>query len=126
MHYFFGASREPRIGARCRWLGGPCRLARNPNQARLRFHWQVGRDYRRLARSRTRAAENIRARHTSAEVLIVSADVREHADVERAIAETIGHYGRIDVVINHAGIIQVGPLDHMKLSDYDDAMNTDF
>ncbi len=35
-------------------------------------------------------------------------------------------YGRIDVLINNAGIIQVGPLDHMKLSDYEDAMNTHF
>jgi NAD(P)-dependent dehydrogenase (short-subunit alcohol dehydrogenase family) len=73
-----------------------------------------------------KAAENIRARHTSAEVLIVPADVRERADIERAVTETIGRYGRIDVLINNAGIIQVGPLDHMELSDYDDAMNTHF
>ena len=29
-------------------------------------------------------------------------------------------------MINNAGIIQVGPLEHMKLSDYEDAMNTHF
>ena len=50
----------------------------------------------------------------------------EREDVERAISQTIGHYGSIDVLINNAGIIQVGPLDHMKLSDYDDAMKTHF
>jgi NAD(P)-dependent dehydrogenase (short-subunit alcohol dehydrogenase family) len=46
--------------------------------------------------------------------------------VERAISRVIRHYGSIDVLINNAGIIQVGPLDHMKLSDYDDAMRTHF
>ena len=28
--------------------------------------------------------------------------------------------------VNNAGIIQVGPVDHMQLSDYDDAMKTHF
>ena len=38
----------------------------------------------------------------------------------------IGHFGRVDVLINNAGIIQVGPIDHMKISDYEDAMLTHF
>jgi NAD(P)-dependent dehydrogenase (short-subunit alcohol dehydrogenase family) len=46
--------------------------------------------------------------------------------VERAISHTIAHYGTVDVLINNAGIIQVGPLDHMQLSDYEDAMKTHF
>ena len=73
-----------------------------------------------------RAADDIRDRQPSTDVLIVPADVGEREDVERAISQTIGHYGSIDVLINNAGIIQVGPLDHMKLSDYDDAMKTHF
>ena len=73
-----------------------------------------------------RAADDIHNRQPDAEVLIVPADVGEREDVERAIALVIGHYGTIDVLINNAGIIQVGPLDHMKLSDYDDAMRTHF
>jgi NAD(P)-dependent dehydrogenase (short-subunit alcohol dehydrogenase family) len=73
-----------------------------------------------------RAADDIRNRHPSAEVLIVPADVGEREQVERATSRTIGHYGSIDVLINNAGIIQVGPLDHMKVSDYDDAFKTHF
>ena len=73
-----------------------------------------------------RAADDIHDHEPSADVLIVPADVREREDVGRAVAQTITRYGRIDVLINNAGIIQVGPLQHMQLSDYDDAMNTHF
>jgi short-subunit dehydrogenase len=73
-----------------------------------------------------RAADDIHNRQPSAEVLIVSADVGERKDVERAISQVIEHYGTINVLLNNAGIIQVGPLDHMKLSDFDDAMRTHF
>jgi NAD(P)-dependent dehydrogenase (short-subunit alcohol dehydrogenase family) len=72
------------------------------------------------------AAGDIRDRQPSAEVFIAPADVGERRDVERAISEALEHYGAIDVLINNAGIINVGPLDHMKLSDYDDAMKTHF
>jgi NAD(P)-dependent dehydrogenase (short-subunit alcohol dehydrogenase family) len=57
-----------------------------------------------------RAADDIHDRQSSAEVLIVPANVGERDDVERAIAQTIGHDGSLDVLINNAGIIQVGPL----------------
>jgi NAD(P)-dependent dehydrogenase (short-subunit alcohol dehydrogenase family) len=72
------------------------------------------------------AAADIRGRHPSVELLTVQGDVRKPDEVERAVAHTTERYGRIDVVINNAGIVQVGPLDHMKLSDYEDAMNTHF
>ena len=36
------------------------------------------------------------------ECLAVAADVRDHAAVENAIAKTIEHYGRIDIVVNGA------------------------
>lgn len=73
-----------------------------------------------------RAADDIHSRQPAADVLIVPADVGEREDVKRAISRVIGHYGSIDVLINNAGIIHVGPLDHMKLSDYDNAMRTHF
>jgi NAD(P)-dependent dehydrogenase (short-subunit alcohol dehydrogenase family) len=73
-----------------------------------------------------RAVEDVRGRYPRADVAAVSADVRRRYDAERAIAQVVDRYGRIDVLINNAGIIQVGPLDHMKLSDYEDAMNTHF
>jgi short-subunit dehydrogenase len=35
-------------------------------------------------------------------------------------------FGRIDVLINNAGIIQVGPLEHMTCEDFEDAMAVHF
>jgi NAD(P)-dependent dehydrogenase (short-subunit alcohol dehydrogenase family) len=73
-----------------------------------------------------RAANDIRSIRPLADVLTIQADVRRRADVDRAVGGCIERYGRVDVIINNAGIIQVGPLDHMALSDYHDAMDTHF
>jgi NAD(P)-dependent dehydrogenase (short-subunit alcohol dehydrogenase family) len=59
-------------------------------------------------------------------VTTVSCDIRQREQVEHAIAEAVAQHGRIDVLINDAGIIQVGPLDHLTLEDFDDAMKTHF
>jgi NAD(P)-dependent dehydrogenase (short-subunit alcohol dehydrogenase family) len=73
-----------------------------------------------------RAADDIRTREPFAEVVTAVADVRKRYEAERAIEQTLERFGSVDVVVNNAGIIQVGPLDHMKLADYEDAMNTHF
>ncbi len=40
--------------------------------------------------------------------------------------QVVDHHGRLDVLINCAGIIQVGPMEHMTLDDYEAAMNVHF
>ena len=82
----------------------------------------IARDEEDLAR----ASDDIRTRQPFADVLTIAADVRRRHDTDRAIAQVLDRHGRIDVLINNAGIIQVGPIDHMKLPDYEDAMNTHF
>jgi short-subunit dehydrogenase len=36
------------------------------------------------------------------------------------------HFGRIDVLINNAGVIEVGPMEVMTVEDYEEAMKTHF
>jgi NAD(P)-dependent dehydrogenase (short-subunit alcohol dehydrogenase family) len=63
-------------------------------------------------------------RTTGAEVLTVPADVRDRELVENAVQAAVDVYGGIDVLVNNAGIIQVGPREHMTVEDFDNAMAT--
>ena len=82
----------------------------------------VARDEQELQR----ALDDIHARQPFAEVVPVTADIRSRYQAERAIAMAVDRYGTVDVLVNNAGIIQVGPIDHMKIADYEDAMLTHF
>jgi NADP-dependent 3-hydroxy acid dehydrogenase YdfG len=72
------------------------------------------------------AERDIRERVPDIDLITVAADVCKRYEIERAVALVIERFGRVDVVINNAGTIQVGPMDHMALSDYEDAMSTHF
>jgi NAD(P)-dependent dehydrogenase (short-subunit alcohol dehydrogenase family) len=61
-----------------------------------------------------------------AEVITIRCDVSRREDVEQALRRVADHYGRFDVLINTAGVIQVGPMEHMALKDYERAMNVHF
>ena len=57
-----------------------------------------------------------------ADVAAVPCDLLDRAQIEEAVRTVIGHFGRIDVLINNAGIIEVGPLEHMTREDFERAM----
>jgi NAD(P)-dependent dehydrogenase (short-subunit alcohol dehydrogenase family) len=80
-----------------------------------------------LARDREEL-ERARAdlRDQGADVTVISCDVRDRADVESAIASVVEQLGGIDVLINDAGVIQVGPFSHMAAEDFQDALATHF
>ena len=61
-----------------------------------------------------------------ADVTIVRCDVRRRGDVRAAVAGILDRFSAIDVLINNAGVIQVGPLDHMVYDDFENAMATHF
>jgi NAD(P)-dependent dehydrogenase (short-subunit alcohol dehydrogenase family) len=59
-------------------------------------------------------------------VLPVECDVAEPEAAARLVAQVTRELGPIDVLINNAGVIQVGPMELMRFEDYADAMATHF
>ncbi len=53
----------------------------------------------------------------------VVADVTREADIERATRETVEAFGRLDVLVNAAGIIASGTIETTRLEDWDTMLN---
>ncbi len=60
------------------------------------------------------------------EAFTIQCDLLESAQIQSAVRQTIEHFGRIDILINNAGIIEVGPLEHMTREDFERAMQLHF
>ncbi len=71
-----------------------------------------------------RAQQDLKKR--SASVFTFSCDVTDAQQVRQMIDQANQHFGRIDVLINNAGSIQVGPMEVMTPKDYEDAMRIHF
>lgn len=60
------------------------------------------------------------------EVSATPCDVADRAQVERLVEATVARYGALDVLVNNAGAISVGPVDTMTVTDFEDAMGVMF
>jgi NAD(P)-dependent dehydrogenase (short-subunit alcohol dehydrogenase family) len=58
-----------------------------------------------------------------AKVLGVTGDVTRKADCERAVKRPVSGFGSLDGVVNNAGIIQIGPIEHMSDEDFKSAID---
>ena len=70
------------------------------------------------------ASEDLQNR--GAEVMAVKCDVTDMPDVENMMSRVRERFGKIDVLVNNAGTIQVGPLEVMKREDFENAMRAHF
>lgn len=70
----------------------------------------------RDAEGLSRAAADLRRR--GAEAMAVECDVRRGSEVEWLVRSVIDRWGRLDVLVNNAGIIRMGPYEEMTLDDY--------
>jgi NAD(P)-dependent dehydrogenase (short-subunit alcohol dehydrogenase family) len=77
----------------------------------------------------TKARNTLIARkavQSSDDVLLLPADLTDAAQAEMLIDHAISHFGRIDVLINNAGVIEVGPVENQPIVAYRRAMATNF
>ncbi|KAB0790396.1 hypothetical protein PPYR_15228 [Photinus pyralis] len=56
--------------------------------------------------------------------LVLTAELTNDSDVKALIDSIIDHYGRLDVLVNNAGILEIGTIETVSLEQYDNAMNT--
>lgn len=64
--------------------------------------------------------------HRGGEIMTIACDLTEPAQIESAVRGVIQRFGGLDVLINNAGIIEVGPVEHTTLEDYERAMKIHF
>jgi NAD(P)-dependent dehydrogenase (short-subunit alcohol dehydrogenase family) len=69
---------------------------------------------------------HVELKERGAEVLTLTADVTDREQVQKTIQKVVEHYGSLDILINNAGIIQIGPQEALTVEDYERAMNTNF
>src|SRR5918996_175858 len=80
-----------------------------------------------LARNQSQLTEVKRELESAAvSVSVLVCDVTKEEEVRTTVAAIIREVGRIDVLVNVAGMIQVGPFEHMNLDDFAEAMAVHF
>lgn len=85
----------------------------------------VARDAEELERARWLLLRR-RAVISPEDVLVVPGDLREPEVAERVIEQASSKFGRIDVLVNNAGIITVGPVENQTVDDFRDVMEANF
>ena len=71
-----------------------------------------------------RVREDLTNRGARVHLEVCDVGVREEA--EQLVHDTLAREGRIDLLVNNAGVITVGPLEHMDHADFEEAMAVHF
>ncbi|XP_028313704.1 uncharacterized protein LOC114469962 [Gouania willdenowi] len=59
----------------------------------------------------------------AAQPLLVVGDLTDEETVKKTVEQTIAHFGRLDVLVNSAGILAMGSIETTDLTQYDKVMN---
>ncbi|HEY6448583.1 MAG TPA: SDR family NAD(P)-dependent oxidoreductase [Acidobacteriaceae bacterium] len=60
------------------------------------------------------------------DVLVIPADLREAEEAKQVVERATAHFGRVDVLVNNAGVITVGPVENQRIEDFHDVMDSNF
>jgi len=61
--------------------------------------------------------------HGGQEPLCIKADLVKEEDCTRIIQDTVTKYGKVDVLVNNAGVLEMGSIENTSLEQYDRVMN---
>lgn len=62
-------------------------------------------------------------RDAQGSIKVLLGDITETSQVDRLVSDTVDSFGRIDVLVNSAGIIKTGSIESTTLDDWDKMMN---
>jgi short-subunit dehydrogenase len=82
------------------------------------------RDGAELERARALLLERGAAQHE--DIAVYPHDLRRPEEAERLVEQTTIRFGRVDVLVNNAGVITVGPVENQNMQDFHDVMDTNF
>ena len=84
------------------------------------------RSRKELQEARSILKQRAKASGQSVEILTLPCDVTDRAQVQKTVKQVMKSWGAIDILINNAGVIQVGPLEEMQAREYEEAINTHY
>src|SRR5881409_3085521 len=80
----------------------------------------IARDHEELARAKADLSPR------GGGVLTIQCDLLHSEQIQAAVRRVIDRFGKIDILINNAGIIEVGPLEHLMREDFERAIRLHF
>ena len=59
---------------------------------------------------------------TGGQAIFLRLDVTSESDWERAVAETLARFGKLDILVNNAAILRSTPIEHTTVEEWDTVM----
>lgn len=68
--------------------------------------------------------ERCQTQSTQAKPLLLTGELTKDSDVKDILDKTISHFGKLDILINNAGILETGSIENTSVEQYDRIFNT--